>query len=86
MATDRMVWNVTKDKIIERMAVVTEDAWGVSGIKAPPKREKPPTSEFTPAVLKGRWDVSDAQGQLIQDYASEHGIDLSKIKEQAKKK
>ncbi len=86
MATDRMVWNVSKDKIIERMAVVVEDAWGVSGIKMPPKREKPPTSEFTPAILQGRWDVSDAQGQLIKDYANEYGIDLSKIKEQAKKK
>ena len=81
MATDRMVWNITKDKIVERMAVVTEDAWAVRGIKPPPKREKPPTSEFTKAILKGRWDVSDAQGKLIKDYADEYGVDLSKIKE-----
>ncbi len=81
MATDRMVWNITKDKITERMAVVIEDAWPVRGIKPPPKREKPPTSEFTKAILKGRWDVSDAQGKLIKDYADEYGVDLSKIKE-----
>ena len=86
MATDRMVWNITKDKIVERMAVITEDAWPVRGIKPPPKREKPPTSEFTPAILEGMWDVSDVQGKMIKDYADEYGIDLSKIMESAKKK
>ena len=80
-----MVWNITKDKITERMAVITEEAWSVAGIKPPPKREKPPTSEFTPAILAGQWDVSDVQGKLIKDYADEHGVDLSKIMEQSKK-
>lgn len=84
MATDRMVWNISKDKITTRMAVVTEEAWAVRGIKAPPKREKPPTSEFTEEILSGKWDVSDAQGKLIQDYADEYGVDLSKIGEKAK--
>jgi ribonuclease Z len=86
MATDRMVWNVTKDEIIERMAVITEEAWSVPGIKPPPKREKPPTSEFTPKVLAGKWDVEDVQGKIIKDYATEYGIDVSKIMESAKKK
>ena len=86
MATDMMVWNITRDKIVERMAVITEDAWPVRGIKPPPKREKPPTSEFTPAILEGMWDVSDVQGKMIKDYADEYGIDLSKIMESAKKK
>ena len=86
MPTDRMVWNVTKDKVVERMAVITEDAWAVSGIKAPPKREKPPTSEFTPYILKGRWDTNDVEGKMIRDYANEHGVDLRKILEQAGKK
>ncbi len=35
MATDRMVWNITKEKNTERMAVVTEVAWAVRGIKPP---------------------------------------------------
>ncbi len=86
MATDLMVWNITKEKVTERMAVITEDAWAVSGIKPPPRRDKPPTSEFTPWILEGKWDVSDAQGKLIKDYANEYGIDLKKIMESAKKK
>ena len=86
MATDLMVWNITKEKVTERMAVITEDAWAVSGIKPPPRRDKPPTSEFTPWILEGKWDVSDAQGKLIKDYANEYGIDLKQIMESAKKK
>jgi ribonuclease Z len=32
-----MVWNVTKDKIVERMAFSTDDAWSVPGTaKQPP--------------------------------------------------
>ena len=83
MATDRMVWNITKDRITERMAVITEEAWAVRGVKPPPRREKPPTSEFTQAILDGKWDVSDVQGKAVMDYADEHGIDLKKIMEQA---
>ena len=86
MATDRMVWNISKDGITERMAVVTEEAWAVRGIKEPPKRETPPTSEFTQYILDGRWNVSDVQGKAIKDYADEYGIDLSKIQEAAGKK
>ena len=85
MATDRMVWNVTKDSIVERMAVITDDAWAVAGIKPPPKREKPPTSEFTEFTLAGRWDTMDVDGPLIQAYATEHGIDIQAIMESSKK-
>jgi ribonuclease Z len=86
MATDRMVWNITKDGVKERMAVVTEEAWSVPGVKAPPKREKLPTSEFTQYILGGKWDVQDVQGKLMEDFANEYGLDLSKMMEQAKKK
>jgi ribonuclease Z len=81
MATDRMVWNVTKDSIVERMAVLTGEAWAVSGIKAPPKREEPPTSEFTQFILAGRWDTMDVDGPVIKAYATEHGIDIEAIME-----
>ena len=86
MATDRMVWNITKDKITERMAVITDDAWSIRGLREPPKRETPPTSEFTPEILAGRWDVRDVEGKAIQAYATEHGIDIKKIMEAAGKK
>ena len=81
-----MVWNITKDKITQRMAVITDEAWSIRGLRAPPKRETPPTSEFTPEILAGRWDVRDVEGKAIKAYATEHGIDIKKIMESADKK
>ena len=59
MVTDMMVWNVTKDKIIERMAVSPDEAWdvlGPGGKLAPDRSRK---SEYTDLTLKGRLDTSD---------------------------
>lgn len=85
LATDRMVWNITKDKVTERMAVLTEDAWAVMGVKQPPKREGPPVSELTDFILEGNWDVSDVQDKVIDEYAEKYGVDKSKIYEGSKK-
>ena len=37
MATDRMVWNVTKDAITERMAVAPANSWAVPGTTRQPR-------------------------------------------------
>jgi len=84
MATDNMVWNITKDEITERMAVITEEAWSVAGIRPPPKREGGPATEMTKTILEGRWNTMDAEGRMMQDYADQHGIDMQSIMEQAK--
>jgi ribonuclease Z len=84
MATDNMVWNISKDAITERMAVITHEAWSVQGIRPPPKREGGPASEMTEAILKGRWNTMDVERGMIQDYADQHGIDIQSIMEQAK--
>jgi hypothetical protein len=84
MATDNMVWNITKDRITERMAEITEEAWSVEGIRPPPAREGGPASEMTEAILEGRWNTMDAEGRMMQDYADQHGIDMQSIMEQAK--
>ena len=58
-ADDYMVWNITKDDIRVRMAIVDEDVW------PPPTTEKPqlpdpstrvPYSEF---IVGGKYDVKD---------------------------
>ncbi len=56
MATDMMVWNITKDKITERMAVSPEVAWSVPGeaVQLPPEKGRP--TEYTQWNLDGRWD------------------------------
>ncbi len=85
MATDNMVWNITKKEITERMAVITEEAWAVAGIRPPPKREGGPATEMSEKILQGRWNTMDVEGRMMQDYADEHGIDMQSIMERAKK-
>ena len=76
MAIDLMVWNITRDKITERMAVVTEEAWSVPGMKRPLPNEKGenPFSHFTEFITSGKWDVSDAEGRMIGTFMKKHNL------------
>ena len=75
MATDMMVWNVTKDKITERMAVSTENAWAVPGNvrQPPPEQNKPKVmSKF---VKGGRWAPGfQAQDRMLDDYMKKYNL------------
>ena len=42
MAEDMMVWNITKSKITERMAVSPDDAWDVPGPGKPLPPDRTP--------------------------------------------
>ena len=41
LAVDNMVWNITKEKITERMIVSPDQAWAVNGPNRPPKPPAP---------------------------------------------
>ena len=84
MATDNMVWNITKKDITERMASITHEAWAVEGIRPPPKREGGPATEMSAKIVQGRWNTMDVERRMMQDYADEHGIDMKSIMERAK--
>ena len=74
MATDMMVWNITRDGIKERMAVSPDDAWDVGGPTPPPLPDKkfpPQESKFT---LDGRWDVSDVEDKAFKEFRQKHGL------------
>jgi ribonuclease Z len=76
MATDMMVWNITKDKIVERMAVSTDDAWSVPGTakQPPPEKGQPnPTSEF---IEQGRWvEGFQAQDEMLDLYMKKYNLE-----------
>jgi ribonuclease Z len=76
MATDLMVWNITKDSITERMAVVTEEAWAVPGTAKQPEADRSRKSELTPFILSGRWDegVQPAQKEMLDEFAEKYNL------------
>jgi ribonuclease Z len=74
MATDMMVWNVTKDKITERMAVSTDEAWDVPGEEKGLEPDPTRNPEISETMLKGRLDVSDVNAKWLAEFKKEHGI------------
>ena len=77
LATDNMVWNITKDKIVERMIVSPDQAWGVNGPNKPPPPPKAgtvpdPISDF---IKGGRWQPAEqAQAELVDDFKKENDM------------
>lgn len=74
MAADNMVWNITKDKIVERMAVSTDQAWAVSGpTPAPTPLKSGVPDPMTDFIKQGRWEgVKEALAPVIEDFKKEH--------------
>ena len=87
MATDRMVWNITKDKITERMTVLTEEAWSVpSGKRQPgPDKGKPPV--YSKYILDGRWDkgVQPVQKKMLDEFMEKYKLQDQDWRKQMKK-
>ena len=75
MATDMMVWNITKTTITERMAVSTDKAWDVKGPNPglAPDRKVPP--QLTDAMKAGVWDTSDAERATVEAFNKKYGLD-----------
>ena len=65
MATDMMVWNVTKDRITERMADSPDDAWSVPGTAPQARPEKGQPNPMSDEINSGRW----VEGFRAQDPA-----------------
>ena len=74
-AVDMMVWNITKDKVTERMGVSSDAAWAVSGtsMQPPPSggREDPMSNQ----IKSGEWGPGfNAQNRMLDEYAEEFGL------------
>ena len=76
LASDNVVWNITKDAIIERNAVLTEEAWSVEGPKqAPAPDTKGLTDPMSDEMKSGRWNVDDVQKKLVDSFNSKYGLE-----------
>ncbi|MCP4384413.1 MAG: hypothetical protein GY798_23885 [Hyphomicrobiales bacterium] len=78
LATDNMVWNITKDEIVERMTVSPDEAWSVAGPTPPPA---PLTSgvpdPLSEAMKDGKWlpEADDAQQDLVDEFKKEYDLE-----------
>lgn len=76
MATDMMVWNITKDKITERMAVTTDNAWAVPGTarQAPPEKGRP--NPMSKEIEDGRWvEGFKAQDPMLDRHMKKYNLE-----------
>jgi len=80
MATDMMVWNITRDNITERMAVSPDEAWDVPGPGKPLAPDKTRKSEYTSFILKGHFDTSDVDRLWLQEFMKKHGLTEADLK------
>ena len=74
MADDLMVWNITRDKITERMTVVTDNAWDTASPDMPPPPDYTVKDIDSDWLNAGRWDVSDVEEPYFRDFKQEHGL------------
>ena len=75
VAVDNMVWNITKDKIVERMVVSSDRARGVRG----PTRQPPPVrgtpSPMTDFIKKGEWGPAfNAQNEMLDAHSKKYNL------------
>ena len=77
LAVDNMVWNITKEKITERMIVSPDQAWAVNGPNKPPK---PPVKGSVPDPISdfikaGRWQPAEqAQAPMVKAFKKENDL------------
>jgi hypothetical protein len=88
MATDMMVWNITKDKVTERMAVSADEAWAVTGTvrQAGPDKNQPPV--YSKFILDGRWDegAQPAQKRMLDEFSEKFKLQDQDWRKQMMKK
>ena len=78
MATDMMVWNVTDEKVTERMAVSPDDAWSVPGTGVQGKPDYTVDNPMTPFIKGGtRGDIMvETQRDYLIDFWKKYNIEI----------
>ena len=78
LATDNMVWNITKDEIKVRDIVSPDSAWGVPG---PNKVPNPPAKgtlpdPITDFIRDGKWnpETEDALKSMVTEFKKDHNM------------
>lgn len=75
IAVDMMVWNITKEKVVERMAVSADRAWAVPGSTRQPPPDKGRTSPMSDFISDGEWGPGfNAQNEMLDKYSEKFNL------------
>jgi ribonuclease Z len=76
LATDDMVWNITKEGIVERMTTSTDEAWAVPGTAVQPPPEQGRSDPLTDWIKGGGMypEVAEAQGDLMRAFWKKYDV------------
>ena len=78
LATDNMVWNITKDDIVVRDIVSPDQAWSVNGPNKPPSPPARGTvpDPMTDFIRDGRWQPAEkAQASMVNEFKKENNLE-----------
>ena len=71
-----MVWNVTKDNITTRMAVVDEDIWPQPSVLGTLPADRTKRIGFSDYIWGGRVNYTELLKKIYEDINSEYGTDV----------
>jgi ribonuclease Z len=74
LAEDFMVWNVTKEDIQVRMAVVSEEVWPPPASEAPMPPDPSRRIPYSKEILDGKLDVVDVVQPIYDEINEEYGL------------
>jgi ribonuclease Z len=75
LAEDNLVWNISKQDILVRSIVSTDDAWSQIGPNQPPPPDHTVPSQLSKEMMAGRWDISDVTAEMIKEFKAKHGME-----------
>ncbi len=75
MATDNMIWNITRDNVLERMVVSSDEAWDTAGPTPPPLPDNKYPSQATQWIEDGRLDWKDLEAEWFGAFREKHGLE-----------
>jgi len=74
LSTDYMVWNITKDDIRVRMAVVDEDVWPPQPSQKPQVPDPALQIPFSDFIVNGKYDIKDVIQPAYDEINEEYGL------------
>jgi len=75
MATDLLVWNVTKDDMRIRQVIVDEESWPAKSPTKPGVPDPKAKVDFSDFLIDGTLDMSETLAPLEAKFKKENNLD-----------